>query len=508
MHNHSLPLVQSGGRSVDATLGIKALLGLAFAIWLFRWLGSRSKSASVATQDNPRNSTSDPVTVPPQRATNRKPVATESVIFPADTEITEEFQKAIELAKNRRESFFVCGRAGTGKSTLLRCIRNALSGNIAVVAPTGLAAVNVGGQTIHSFFRLPPRLIDPDTIRPSRHAVLYKRLDFLVIDEVSMVRVDLMDAIDRALRVNKGRPNEPFGGVCVIMFGDLHQLPPIVADGEVQKYLQNKYGGAYFFNAPVFKQREFRYLELTKKFRQRDPIFSNFLDCVADHSVDEPQLEALKHLVRPLESLSTKDGYVILAPHNDTVFEINNSFLSRLTGREFVSDAVVTGTFDESSYPTDASLRLKVGAKVVLLRNDPAKRWVNGTIATVSKLDNSRVWIDVRGAVYELEKATWEKIKYEYDSEKQKIVQKVIGSFRQFPVRLAWALTIHKSQGMTLDKVYIDLARGAFAHGQTYVALSRCRSLDGLAFGRPLAMSDMIFDPGAVSYRQLFRSMN
>ena len=322
-----------------------------------------------------------------------------------------------------------------------------------------------------------------------------------------MVRVDLMDGIDRALRVNRGSPDVPFGGVCVIMFGDLHQLPPIVADGEVQKNLQMKYGGAYFFHAPVFKKGEFRYLELTKKFRQKDPVFSNFLDQVADHTVDEPQLEALEHLVRPLKSLSSEDGYIILAPHNDTVFEINDSFLSKLTGSEFVSEAVVTGTFDKSSYPTDARLRLKVGAKVVLLRNDPAKRWVNGTIATVSKLDKLRVWIDVCGAICELEKATWEKIKYDYDPEKQKIVQKVIGSFRQIPVRLAWALTIHKSQ-VTLDKVYIDLARGAFAHGQTYVALSRCRSLDGLAFGRQLAMSDMIFDPGAVSYRQLFRPMN
>lgn len=492
---------------MEAALAIKILLGLAFAIWVFRWLRSRPNSASVAAENKLRNATSEPVSVVPQDATKRTPVATKSAIFPADTEITDEFKRAIELA-NRRESFFVCGRAGTGKSTLLRCIRNAVNGNIAVVAPTGLAAVNVGGQTIHSFFRLPPQLIDPDTIKQSRHAALYKKLDFLVIDEVSMVRVDLMVGIDRALRVNRGRPNEPFGGVCVIMFGDLHQLPPIVADGEVRGYLQNKYGGTYFFNAPVFKQREFRYLELTKKFRQKDPIFSNFLDCVADHTVDEPQLEALKPLVRPLESLSGNDDYTILAPHNDTVFEINNNFLSKLTGHEFLSDAAVTGTFDKSSYPTDASLLLKVGAKVVLLRNDPSKRWVNGTIATVSKLSKSGVWIEVRGTVYELEKATWEKIKYEYDPEKQKIVQKVIGTFRQFPLRLAWALTIHKSQGMTLDKVYIDLARGAFAHGQTYVALSRCRSLDGLAFGRPLAMSDIIFDPDAVSYRQLLRPVN
>lgn len=493
---------------METAFVIKILVVLAVAIWLFRWVRSRSSSALVATENKYNNSTSGPVIVPSQRATNGTPTIKESPALPADTEITDEFRKAIELARNRRESFFVCGRAGTGKSTLLRCLRNVVNGNIAIVAPTGLAAVNVGGQTIHSFFRLPPRLIDPDTIRPSRNAALYKKLDFLVIDEVSMVRVDLMDGIDRALRVNRGRLNEPFGGVCVIMFGDLHQLPPIVADGEVKKYLQTKYGGFYFFNAPVFKRKEFRYLELTKKFRQKDMVFSNFLDRVADHTVNEPELEALSNLVRPLESLSSKDGYIILAPHSDTVFEINNSFLSKLAGREFLSEAAITGSFDESSYPTDASLRLKVGAKVVLLRNDPAKRWVNGTIAAVSKLDNSRLWIEIRGAVHELEKATWEKIKYEYDPAKQKIVQKVVGSFRQFPVRLAWALTIHKSQGMTLDKVYIDLARGAFAHGQAYVALSRCRSLEGLAFGRPLAMSDMIFDPDAVNYRRLFTPVN
>jgi hypothetical protein len=383
-----------------------------------------------------------------------------------------------------------------------------VNGNVAVVAPTGLAAINVGGQTIHSFFGLPPRLIKPEDIRPTRKAAVHRKLDVVVIDEVSMVRVDLMAAMDRALRVSRGRPNEPFGGVCVVMFGDLHQLPPIVADEAIGRYLEHTYGGFYFFYAPVFQGAPFKYVELTKKFRQVDPVFANLLDCVAVCSISEHQLDALNSLVKPFDDLKGREKYVILAPHNATVSEINATHLNALSGTEFVSEAEVRGKFDERSFPTDAILRLKVGAKVVLLRNDSAKRWVNGTIATVSKLAANKVWVQVRGVQHELEKTSWEKLVYEYDHEKRKMTQKVEGSFRQFPLRLAWALTIHKSQGMTLDNVYLDLAHGAFAHGQTYVALSRCRSLDGLALSRPLRMSDIIFDSGAVDYKSLFDTAN
>jgi ATP-dependent DNA helicase PIF1 len=422
-------------------------------------------------------------------------------------EITEEFSKALTLVQNGRQNLFVTGRAGTGKSTLLRVIKKAARGNVVVLAPTGLAAINVGGQTIHSFFKFPLTVIKAESIRPSRNAALFRNLDTLIIDEISMVRADLMEGIDRSLRVNRGRLHEPFGGVRVILIGDIHQLPPVVADSEVQQYLQDEFGGVYFFNAKVFHEWRPKYLELTKKFRQSDAAFGEILDLVADGAVAEEQLEAFNRNVISFEALPDRDRYTILAPHNQTVYDLNMRFLNALKGKEWTAEAVVSGKFDQSRYPTDHTLRLKVGAKVVLLRNDPQKRWVNGTSAVVAKLNQGRVWINVKGREFELERHVWERIKYEYDAQKRRIVENVIGSFKQFPIRLAWALTIHKSQGMTLENVYLDLAAGAFAHGQTYVALSRCRSIKALALARPLRQNDIIVDPSALAYRHAFESL-
>lgn len=424
----------------------------------------------------------------------------------ASLDFTDEFQTAVS-AIERRQNLFVTGKAGTGKSTLLRTLREISKLNIAITAPTGLAAVNVGGQTIHSFFRFPPRLINTDDIKASRQSTIYKKLDVLVIDEVSMVRADLMSGIDRSLRLNRDAPNKPFGGVCVVMFGDLHQLPPIVADAEIQRYLIHKYQGIYFFNSSAFSRKNFSSLELTKKFRQTDPVFSSLLDSVADRTISDYQLDALNGLVTKFDSLRERDKFVILAPDNNTVFNLNNNFLNSLRSTELVVEAEVRGQFDEGSFPTDATLKLKEGAKIVLLRNDASKRWVNGTIATISKINSGRVWVDVRGVSHEVEKVAWEKVAYEFDHEKGKMVQKVVGTFRQFPLRLAWALTIHKSQGMTLENVYLDLARGAFAHGQTYVALSRCRTLEGLALARPLLPADIIFDPAVNDYGKYFEPL-
>jgi ATP-dependent exoDNAse (exonuclease V) alpha subunit len=382
-----------------------------------------------------------------------------------------------------------------------------MRGRVAVVAPTGLAAINVGGQTIHSFFKFPPRLIKAENIRGSRQAALYRNLDTLIIDEISMVRSDLMEGIDRFLRVNRGRLNDAFGGVRVILIGDIHQLPPVVAEPEVKRYLENEFGGVYFFNANVFRESRPRYLELRKKFRQSDALFGTMLDRVADGTIGTSDLAVFNRNVVGFEDLPDRGKYIILAPDNQTVFELNMRFLSELKGNEWVSEATVSGEFEPSSFPTDQALRLKAGAKIVLLRNDPQKRWVNGTRATIARLQKERVWIDVNSKQYELEKHVWEKIRYEYDPAKKRIAEKIIGSFKQFPARLAWALTIHKSQGMTLDNVYLDLARGAFAHGQTYVALSRCRSMNGLALARPLRPDDIIVDPNALAYRSAFEAL-
>jgi ATP-dependent exoDNAse (exonuclease V) alpha subunit len=422
-------------------------------------------------------------------------------------EITEEFSKALSLIQASRQNLFITGRAGTGKSTLLGIIKKAARGKLVVLAPTGLAAINVGGQTIHSFFKFPPRLIRTDNTRFGRQAALYRSLDTLIIDEISMVRADLMEGIDRSLRLNRGRLNEPFGGVRVILIGDIHQLSPVVAESEVQQYLQDEFGGVYFFNAKVFRECQPRYLELTKKFRQSDEDFGKILDRVADGFASGEQLKVFNNNVISFDALPDRDKYTILAPHNHTVFDLNMRFLDALGGKEWAAEALVTGSFEESRFPTDQTLRLKVGAKVVLLRNDPQKRGVNGTRGIVAKLDQGRIWIDIDGKQLELERHVWEKIKYEYDPKKKSPVEKVIGSFKQFPLRLAWALTIHKSQGMTLDNVYLDLSRGAFAHGQAYVALSRCRSISGLALARPLRLSDIIVDPNALAYRNAFESL-
>lgn len=428
--------------------------------------------------------------------------------WPGGVTPTDQYRAALDYLRDGAGHLFVTGRAGTGKSTLLRCLRDMISAEMVVVAPTGLAAVNVGGQTIHSFFGLPPRLIRSDDIRRSRNGALMRRLQFLVIDEVSMVRSDLMWAIDQSLRINRGRPREPFGGLRVIMFGDLHQLPPVVPEGDVAGHLENEHGGPFFFSVAALQDGAgTARLELDHVFRQRDEGLLHVLNKVRDGEADEEDLAVLNERVCPIRTLREGDPYVILTPTNAAAQRINMSYLTALAGEVTAYDAGVTGDFNESAHPTDQRLLLKPGAKVIMLRNDSDRRWVNGTVARVSRLSDRQVWIEIDGKEYEIEPVAWEQRRYAYDQAAQKIVETVAGTFKQFPVRLAWALTIHRSQGLTLDPVYIDLGRGTFAHGQAYVALSRCRSLEGLALARPLRPSDILFDPAVMGYRSLFTTL-
>ncbi|KAB2910655.1 MAG: AAA family ATPase [Hyphomicrobiaceae bacterium] len=428
--------------------------------------------------------------------------------WPAGVEPTAEFLTARDFLREGDGHLFVTGRAGTGKSTLLRCLKDLVADEMVILAPTGLAAVNVGGQTIHSFFGLPPRLVRPEDIRRSRNGRLMRRLKFLVIDEVSMVRSDLMWAIDQSLRVNRGRPREPFGGLRLALFGDLHQLPPVINDAEVAEHLESAYGGPFFFSVPALREPPGTSLiELSHVFRQRDQALLDVLNRVREGEAGEDDLAILNERVHPIRTLSDGEPYVILTPTNAAAKRINMAYLNALPGATRAYQAGVTGEFSEGAHPTDATLELKPGAKVMLLRNDPDKRWVNGTIARICRLEDKRVWIDVDGNEHELEQVSWESRRYAYDKAEEKIVETVAGTFRQFPLRLAWALTIHKSQGLTLDKVYIDLGRGTFAHGQAYVALSRCRSLEGLAFARPLRPTDILFDRSAMGYRQMFDAL-
>lgn len=426
-------------------------------------------------------------------------------VWPDGVTPTDEYRSALDFVRDEGGNLFVTGRAGTGKSTLLRALRNAIADELVVVAPTGLAAVNVGGQTIHSFFGLPPRLIRSDDIRRSRNGTVMRKLAFLVIDEVSMVRSDLMWAIDQSLRINRGRPREPFGGVRLLLFGDLHQLPPVVQEAEVAAHLHEEFGGPFFFSVPSLREGAgTELLELTQVFRQSDEALISVLNRIRDGEADTDDLAELNQCVAPIRTLGEGDRFVILTPTNAAAQRINAAYLDALPGRAVTYEAGITGDFTQASHPTDSALTLKTGAKVILLRNDPERRWVNGTIARISRLEDKKVFVEVSGREHELEPVSWEQRRYAYDREQEKIVGTVAGTFRQYPVRLAWALTIHKAQGLTLDNVYIDLGRGTFAHGQAYVALSRCRSLEGLALARKLEPRDILFDRAAMAYRDIF----
>ncbi len=436
------------------------------------------------------------------------PAPTAARPWPAGVEPTNEYLAAHDFLRGGDGHLFVTGRAGTGKSTLLTSLREMIAEEMVVLAPTGLAAVNVGGQTIHSFFGFPPRLIRPDDIRRSRNGRLMRRLKFLVIDEVSMVRSDLMWAIDQALRVNRGRPREAFGGVRLALFGDLHQLPPVISDAEVAEHLESAYGGPFFFSIPALKEGAGTALvELTQVFRQRDEALLAVLNKVREGDADVDDLALLNTRVHPIRTLAEGEPYVILTPTNAAAGRINIAYLNALPGAPHPYAAKTTGEFNQAAQPTEETLMLKRGAKVMLLRNDPDKRWVNGTIARISRLEEKRVWVEVDGEEHEVEQVSWESRRYAFDKDAEKIVETVAGTFTQFPLRLAWALTIHKSQGLTLDKVYIDLGRGTFAHGQAYVALSRCRTLEGLGLRRPLQPSDILFDRAAMDYRRTFEAL-
>jgi len=427
------------------------------------------------------------------------------VIWPKGVTPTPAFERAARFLEQPGGNLFVTGRAGTGKSTLLKALRDAYADRMVVLAPTGLAAINIGGQTIHSFFGFPPRLIQETDIKRSRNGRVMRKLEFLVIDEASMVRSDLMWGIDRAMRINRGRPREAFGGARVLLFADLHQLPPVIQEPEVLTHLTDTHGSPFFFLIDALREGAGTSLiELTQIFRQTDDDLIRVLNAVRDGNVSDGDLAFINTCVRPIRTLAEGEPYVILTTTNAAAKRINNRYLEALPERAVRFNATITGDFNANIEPADPALELKPGAKVMMLRNDPDKRWVNGSIARISRLTDKQVFVDMNGREYEVEPVAWEHRRYAFDQSAEKIVETVAGTFKQFPLRLAWALTIHKAQGLTLDKVYIDLGTGTFAHGQTYVALSRCRTLQGLALARPLTRRDIIFDSAALGYREVF----
>ncbi len=398
-------------------------------------------------------------------------------------------------------NLFLTGRAGTGKTTLLRRFLEDAGEEAVVLAPTGVAAMNVGGQTIHSFFKLPPRLMEPSDVKRLRNGRVFRAMKTMIIDEVSMVRADMLDAIDKSLKLNRGS-KRPFGGVRMILSGDLHQLPPVVGNDEAP-ILEERYGGSYFFNAPAFQDAEFALLALKHVFRQADPKFLALLGAMRQGRITEPDLDLLGSLVSERSAKDASETHIVLTPNNANAFRINQARLAELTSRATTFAAAVEGQFEERAYPTEADLELKVGARVMLIKNDPEGRWVNGTLATVEGFGEESVIVDVDGRAYEIEPASWEKYRYTVDAETKKVSREVIGTFKQMPLRLAYAVTIHKAQGLTLDKVYIDFDHGMFAHGQAYVAFSRARSLEGLEISRTLRPRDMVMDRAAFAFGKL-----
>ena len=426
--------------------------------------------------------------------------------LPVDLDINNEFKSAFDLMEYTRECLFITGKAGTGKSTLLKYFKANTGKKIIVLAPTGVAAINVGGQTIHSFFRLPPKIIQKDAIKRLRGKRLLENLDMVIIDEVSMVRSDLMDGIDYALRLNRGRMKTPFGGIQMVFFGDLFQLSPVV-ENEARQLLEERYLSPYFFSAKVFDDCHIRTIELSTIYRQKDISFMELLNRVRNKEHTKEDLDTLNKRVQKDTAVSKKDPTVILTTTNSLANAINQDRLSKLPGKEIAYKAKASGKFKESTYPTDAFLKLKKGAQVILIKNDPDKRWVNGTLAKVIALSKDSIVVDINGLTYDVPVVKWQKIEYSYNKDEDKIEDEVVGDFAQYPIKLAWAITIHKSQGQTFDKVIIDMGHGAFTHGQLYVALSRCTCMDGIRLKRPVIHSDIIFDQRIHEFNERFTDL-
>lgn len=452
-------------------------------------------SAEVSEPQLPARTTADVSSAEPAP----EPVLTQDSRT-SDLIITPDFERALRLINKLEPCVFITGKAGTGKSSLLRLLRDQSQRKSVFLAPTGLAAVNIEGQTIHSFFRFPPRTLTKDDIKVVRNAELFEALETIVIDEVSMVRADMIDAIDYFLRLNRSNFDAPFGGVQMVFFGDLHQLPPIVKEKSEADYLNDNYTSPFFFDAHVFDGCPLRLLELRRIFRQTDPVFLDALAGVRGNNVTDQHMQLINSRFSTTPLASTDSTSITLTPDNNLAAQINRERLSRLPPPEFRHEGIIEGEFDEKSYPTDYCLRLRVGAAVMLVKNDAQRRWVNGTLGKVVALTESSVTVEIQSDsedlpyAYPVEPETWEAIKYRYDRSTRTIAPEVVGSFQQYPLKLAWAITVHKSQGMTFDNMVLDMGRGAFAHGQTYVALSRCRSLEGITLRRPLRRSDIRLD--------------
>ena len=434
----------------------------------------------------------------------------------------KEWQQALQIIEYTRRSLFLTGKAGTGKSTFLRYVAQHTKKKLVILAPTGIAAINAGGQTLHSFFKLPFHPLLPNdsryNVRNIRKTLKYnndlikllRELELIIIDEISMVRADIIDFIDRLLRIYCRNMREPFGGKQLLLVGDIFQLEPVVKEDE-WRLMQPFYASAYFFSAKVWEQMQLVSVELRKVYRQTDSDFIAILDRIRENAATDADLQAINSRATAADGspVGTNNGFQItLATRRDTVDYINDQQLQQLDGAASTFKGTIQGDFPLTSLPAPMELEVKPGAQVIFTKNDKEKRWVNGTIGVVIGIDEEEGIIgvvDEDGHEYDVAREVWENMRYTFNEKEQKIEEELLGTFKQFPLRLAWAITVHKSQGLTFRQVKIDFSGGgAFAGGQTYVALSRCSSLKGIILEEPIRRADIFVRPEVVAFARKY----
>lgn len=431
----------------------------------------------------------------------------------------QELQNALQLVQFTHRSLFLTGKAGTGKSTFLHYIAQTTKKKYVILAPTGIAAINVGGATLHSFFKLPFHPLLPNDRRYSTQQLrntlkynsekikLIRELELIIIDEISMVRADIIDFIDKILRVYSHNMRIPFGGKQLLLVGDVYQLEPVLKEEDWQ-LLQPYYPSKFFFDAHVFRSFQLVCIELQKVYRQRDDKFISILDHIRTSTVTNTDLSLLNQQVGQHQPMDAHQLSITLSTRRDTVDYINGLHLSKLPGDTTILHGSIDGEYPENNLPTPIELEVKTGAQILFIKNDREKRWVNGTLGTIIGIgdeEDGKIYVRTeQGEDVDVEQEVWNNVRYTYNQKEQKVEEEIMGSFQQFPLRLAWAITIHKSQGLTFNQVKIDLSGGVFAGGQTYVALSRCRSLKGIALQEPVKREDIYVNQEVVKFSKTY----